>query len=154
MEPLLPGRRHQGPDFIRAVEAIDRCLHSRVKILYPHAQAVESQLSQTGNTFHRGIAGMDLDGVLAAVIIAQVEVAANGSHQSALFIITDIGGSAATPVQLVDRPRGVEQISHQRHLAVQPLKIGARDPPIGGDNPVAGAVVTNAAAKGDMKIQR
>ena len=97
---------------------------------------------------------MNLYRILATVVIQQVEMFAGGGHQQAFLIITDVSGCTATPVQLMDWPGTVKQCPLTSHLGDQSFQIRHGSLAIGRDDFVAGAVVTDRAAEGQMKIQR
>ncbi len=145
---------HQRCDFIHAVEAIDGLLHVRIKILYAHAHAVETQAAQVRDPGGSHTARVDFDGELAAVVICQMEVAPGLCHQFLHLGIRDIGGGAAAPVQLAHRAARVHMLRLQRDFAVQHLQVVGCPLPVRSDDLVAGAVVADGVAERDMKIQR
>jgi hypothetical protein len=74
----LQGARRvdHGAGFFQALQAIDRTLHRRVEVLHADADAVEAQLAQQAHGRPVGLARVDLDAVVAGVIVQQIEVLA------------------------------------------------------------------------------
>jgi len=152
-KPSARGVEH-GEGFLRRLDAVDGLLHHRVEVLHAEAHAVETELAQQPDRGGIGLARVDLDRVLALVVIAQGEALAGGVHQTAHLIKVEEGRRAAAPVQLVDEAVAVHVAGDQIHLLFQQVEVGRGARAILGDDLVAGAVVTDGVAERDVEVER
>ncbi|MDT4874573.1 hypothetical protein FQZ97_1098810 [compost metagenome] len=65
-----------GAGFFQGLQAIDRALYRRVEVLYAEADPIETQVAEQAHGRPVGFARVDLDAVVAGVVIQQVEVLA------------------------------------------------------------------------------
>ena len=86
------------------LDPVDRFLNLGIDILDPEADPVEAQLADHLHPLGIGLAGIDLDRVIALVVVTQLEVTTGVVHQLAHLVVADKGRGAAAPVQLVDYP--------------------------------------------------
>ena len=131
-----------------------RALHRGIQVLDADAQAIETEFAQERERAHRQLARIDLDTVLAAVVVAQGVMRAQGLHQRAHLVVPDKRRRPAAPMQLVDRPRAVEQFALEGNLTVQARQVGCRPGAIFGYHFIAGAVKAQLRAERQMDIQR
>lgn len=75
--------------FFQALQAIDRTLHRRVEVLQADADAVETQFTQQAHGRPVGFTRVDLDAVIARVVLQQVKVLAQVCHQLAQFVVAE-----------------------------------------------------------------
>ena len=139
--------------FLR-LDAINGLLHVGVEILNAEAYPVESEPAQEPHVGRRDGARIDLDGVFAAVVVAQSKLTPGGIHEPAHLLAGQERRRPAAPVQLLDDAIRIEQLSLQRELLLQGRQVRDGTGSIGGDDLVAGAVVTDRAAEGDVKVER
>jgi len=136
------------------LQAIDRALHRRVKVLQANADPVETQFAQQAHGRPVGFARVDFDAVVTRIVIEQIEMLAQVRHQLTQFIVAEKGRCAAAEMQLLDFLRRVEVAGDQLDFLLEPLQIRLRTPAILGNDLVAGAVVTNVRAERHMHVQR
>ena len=86
------------PGLVQALQAIDRPLHGRVEVLQADADPVEAQFAQQAHGRPVGLPWVDLDAVVAGVIVQQIEMSAQLRHQLAQFVVAEEGRRAATEV--------------------------------------------------------
>ena len=153
-EAFAPSGVHHLQRDRAGLDAVDRLLHLGIEILHSQAQAIETQFPQQGDGAVVGLARIDFDGILAAVVVEQAELLAGDPHQLAHFGGADEGGRAAAPVQLRDGPRPVEQRALQRDFPVQVVEIRNGVAAVLGDDLVAGAVKADRVAERNVDIQR
>src|SRR5690606_21063712 len=95
-----------------------------------------------------------LDTEIAVVIVLQVEISSQMSHQPAQFVVAEEGGCATTEMQLLNDLVGAEMAGNHLDFLFQPLQIGQRPAPILGDDLVASAVVAGVGAERQVDIER
>jgi len=147
-----PGSVDHRTGFFQALQAIDRSLHRRVKVLQADADPIETQFAQQSHGRPIGLARVDFDAVVAGIVVQQIEVFAQVRHQLAQFVVAEKGRRAATEVQLLDFLCGVEVAGDQLDFLFQALQIRLRPAAILGDDLVAGAVVADGVAERNMHV--
>ncbi len=101
-----------------------------------------------------GLAGVDLDAVVAGIIIQQIEVFAQVSHQLTQFVVAEKRRRTAAKVQLLHRLSRVEVAGDHLDFLLQALQVGLGAATVLGDHLVAGAVVADVGAERHMHVQR
>ncbi|MNZ43654.1 hypothetical protein D3C78_612610 [compost metagenome] len=144
----------QGAGLLQALQAVDRALHGRVEVLHAQADAVETQLAEQAHGRPVGFARVDLDAVVAGVVVQQVEVLAQGGHQLAQFHMAEESWRTAAEMQLLDTLFRVEVAGDQLDFLLQALQVGRGAATVLGDDLVAGAVVADVGAERHMHVQR
>ena len=153
-EACRTGRVDHLAGLLEALDAVDRLLHRRIKILNADRHPVEAQLAQGPHIVTVRKARVDLDAVLAIRLVAEAEVAGERLHQLAHACGVEKVGGAATKVELAHRPVTVEQRRDQLDLAVQPLKVAVGLIHVAGDHPIAAAVEARTHAERHVHVQR
>ena len=153
-EARLPGGVHQGDDILLALHAVDRLLHVEVEVLDAEAQAVEAQVMELVDLLGGHGARIHLQGELALGGRSEVEGLVQRRHQLAELGVAQIGRRAAAQVQLGHAPGLVEQRPLHPDLLLEPLEVLGGTLGVVGDDLVAGAVVAEALAEGDMHVDR
>ena len=153
-ETLRPRRLQHRQGLGLGLDAVHRLLHLGLEVLHPQAHAVEAQPPQQGHALGVRLPRVDLDGVLANLVVRQVEPAPGLVHQLAHLVLADEGRGAAAPVELIHPPAPVEEGALHLQLAVNPVQIGLGQAAVLGRHLVAGAVEADRVAEGDMEIER
>ena len=144
----------QRAGLLQALQAVDRALHGRVEVLHTQADTVEAQFAEQAHGRPVGLARVDLDAVVAGVIVQQVEVLAQGRHQLAQFHMAEEGWGATAEVQLLDHLFRVEVAGDQLDFLLQALQVRRGAGAVLGDDLVAGAVVADVGAERHVHVQR
>ncbi|MNQ78217.1 hypothetical protein D3C85_931210 [compost metagenome] len=140
--------------FLQTLQAIDRALHRRIEVLQADADPVETQFAQQAHGRPVGFTRVDLDAVIAGLVLQQIEMLAQVRHQLAQLVVAEKGRRAAAKVQLLDFLGRVEVAGDQLDFLLQPLQVGQGATTILGDDLVAGAVVANVRAERHMHVER
>lgn len=143
-----------GTGLLRGLHAVDRLLHLHVEVLYAEADAVETEFAEQAHGRPVGLARVDLDAVVARIVVQQVEVGAQLRHEFAQLAGTEEGRGSATEVQLLDHLLAGEVAADDLDLADQARKVRRAAPAILGDHLVAGAVVADVGAERDVHVER
>ena len=133
-----------------ALHPIDGLLHIRVEILDADAHAVEAQLGKQRNGGFIHLAGVDLNGVLA--IRHQRKVLLHDRHQLAQLVVGQEGGRAPAQVKLQDFPRPLQAGNLEINFLFQIIQVLGRATVVLRDDLVAGAVVADRIAEGDVEV--
>ncbi len=149
-----PRRLDHRAGFLQALQAIDRPLHIRVEVLQADTDPVEAQFAEQAHGRPVGLPRVDLDAVVAGIVVQQVEVPTQAAHQLAQFVMTEEGRRPAAEVQLLDFLVRVQVAGHQLDFLLQALQVGLGPATVLGDDLVAGAVVADVRAERHMHIQR
>ncbi|MOA09866.1 hypothetical protein D3C78_1297260 [compost metagenome] len=91
-----------GAGFLEALQAVDGALHGGIEVLDAEAYTVESDLAQQAHGRPVGFARVDLDAVVAAIVVEQAEVLTQARHQLTQLVVIEKGRGAAAEVQLLD----------------------------------------------------
>ena len=149
-EADAPRGGHQGEHLLGRLHPVHRLLHGGVEILHAEAEAVEAEPGQRLQPGFVDGAGIDLDRVFTAG--HQAEVAPQHGHQFGQFLVVEEGGRAAPQMQLADRSAPAQVPDVQVDLAAQQLQVGCTALMVLGDDLVAGAVVAERLAEGDVHV--
>jgi hypothetical protein len=148
LKPLRREHRLQG--LVDRLDAVDGLLDLGVDVLHAQAQAVEAEAREQGDLVGADLARVDLDRVFARRI--QPELGADHVHQLRELRLAEEGRAAASPVHLRYRAVIAEPPGHQTDLPPQVLQVLGRAPVILGDDLVAGAVVADRVAEGQVYV--
>src|SRR5690554_2628394 len=152
-EPQGTGLLKHPGGHLGGLDTVYRFLHTGINILYAEADTVEADLAQYRQGCIARLARIDLDRVVTPVVITQVEVRSQCLHQLAHLIVTDEGRRAATPVQLVHLAVTTVPLRQSGHLVINRVQIGLGFLAVAGDDLVAGTVVADMGAKGNVHIE-
>ena len=136
------------------LDAIDRLLHLLLEVLHPETHTVKTDFTQQGDGVRFNFTRVDLDGVLAGIVVVQVEALAGFAHQRAHFVVADEGRCTAAPVELIHGARFIEQFALHLQFTEHPLQVGCRLAAVLGHYLVASAVETDGVAERNMEIER
>src|SRR5690606_37144625 len=100
------------------------------------------------------LARIDLDRVVAGVVLPQPEGAPERAHERTHLVVRDEGRRAAAPVQLLDRTLPAEQFRLQLDLAVQRFEVGRGAAAILRDDLVARSVEADRGAERQVHVER
>ena len=146
------GIDHQ-PGFFLALDAVDRLLHFRLKILHPYRHAVKAQFGQQAHGVGSDFARVDLDREFAAS--HQMKVLANRRHQPGELGVVQKRGCAAAKMQLRHLAHTAShRLCVQSQLFFDIIQVCICFGAILGDHLVTSAVVADGVAKRQMHIQR
>ncbi|RMS05685.1 hypothetical protein ALP75_203803 [Pseudomonas syringae pv. actinidiae] len=143
-----------GAGVFQALHAVDCPLHCRVQVLHAKADPVETQFAQQAHGCPVRFARVDLDAVVAGIILQQREMRAQPGHQATQFIMAEEGRCAAAQVQLLDHLTGRQMAGKHPDFVFKPLQVSLCPAAILGDHFVAGTVVANICAERDVHVQR
>ena len=153
-EAELAGLAYQPQRVGHGLDPVDGLLHQRVEILDAEAAAVEADARQVAQRVAGDGARVELDGVFAARIARQLEVAAELLDQPVDLERCQERRRAAAEVQLLDLTVAVVELALQLDLAMQAVQVGLGLLVVAGDDLGAAAVETGARAEGDVHVQR
>ena len=129
-----------------------RLLDAGIEVLDPHGDAIEAALPQRRQMFVGGDPWIDLDGDLR---IGPHGKGVGHDPVEALHLLGgQMGGRATAPVLLSRRARHADRPPHRLHLAGDALDVALGNARVVGDEPVAGAEVAQAAAEGNVHVDR
>ena len=152
LKPAVAGRLNQREHLLCRLQAVHCGLHGRVKVLHAKAQAVKAHAGQGVDTCHVHGAGVHLNRQLRAC--GELEVLRQQAHELAQLVIVHEGRASAAQVQLADDAAFADQVGVQGQFQRQVAQVLGRTAVVLGDDLVAGAVVAQGRAEGNMHIER
>ena len=152
LEADLARGLHQREHLLGRLHAMDRLLHRRIEVLHAEAQPVEAEPIQMLQALGRDGARIDLDRELATR--GQVEMALDHVEQVGELDVAQESRRATAQVQLRHLVTSAEMLDLQLELAREVAQVFGRLAVVLGDDLVAGAVVAQRLAEGDMHIER
>ncbi|MDR6353368.1 hypothetical protein Q3H58_000039 [Pseudomonas psychrotolerans] len=129
-------------------------MYLQIQVLHAEADPVEAQFAEQPHGAPVGLARIDLDGIVTAVVVGQGEVVAQVGHQFAQLQRIEKGRGAAAQVQLFHPLPSIQVPAGEGHLLAQGRKVGDAAAAVLGDDLVAGAVVADVGAEGHMQVER
>ena len=138
--------------FVVALDAVDCCLHFRVKVLNTDTHAVETEFAQFEDSFAADFARVDFDGVFA--VGNQLEVFTNHVEDAFELVVAQECGRAAAEVELRELVSSTQMRCQQFHFFFQILDIGIGTAFVFGNDFVAAAVIADGIAEGDVDVER
>ena len=151
-ETQFARRAHQRGHGLDRLHAMHGLLHGGVEVLHAEGQPVEAQRLQMRQPRRVDRARVDLDRQLGPG--QQAEAPAQRRHHRSEFFVGQEGGRAAAQMQLRHRRMPAQRRGHEVHLDLQCGQIGQGALVVAGDDLVAGAVVAELLAEGDVDVDR
>src|SRR5690606_5047119 len=121
------------------------------EILDAEADAIETDVAQQAQAVAVDGARIDLDRVLA--VGRPVEVAIDQPEQALELLVEHEGGRAAAEMQVRDVLARTEQAADQPQFGVERIEVLRRGFLVARADLVAGTVVADAPAEGDMEVK-
>ena len=138
--------------FFITLNAVDSCLHFRVKVLDADTHAVEAKFAQFEDGFAADFARVYFDGVFA--VGNQLEVFTNHVEDAFELVVAQECGRAAAEVELRKLVSSAQMRRQQFHFFFQILDIGIGTAFVFGNDFVTAAVVADGIAEGDVDVER
>jgi len=148
------GRLDDGAGLLQGLHAIYGALDIRVQILHADADAVEAQFAEQSDGWPIRFPGVDFDAEVAVIIVLQVEVLAQMTHQPPQLIMAEKRRCAAAKVQLLDDLVLAQVAGDQLDFLLETFQIGLCTCPVVGHHLVAAAVVTGVGTEWQVNVQR
>ncbi|MEI2695157.1 MAG: hypothetical protein V9E90_08810 [Saprospiraceae bacterium] len=136
--------------FVQALHPVHGHLYFRREILHTDAHAIEAQFAEHLDSFAVDLARIHFDRIFAAG--QQTEMLADDVHQASHFVVRKESRCAAAEVQLNHVATAVQRRFLHRDFLAQVLDVLGGTAMVLGDDLVAGAVVANRIAEGDVDV--
>jgi len=136
---------------LERLDAMNCFLNERMKILDAHAEAVETELAESFEMLAAGDAGIDFDADFS--VGRESEMFAREAVQIFDLRRSEIGGSAAAPVELDDRAIFGDATADALRFALEDFEVRRCDALVFLDDDVACAEKAKALAKGKVHVE-